>query len=291
MTDDAKKVSDFQQAKELIQHRRDIVAKFHVKGDLEHYDLEHLESRLDASFNFAAGELLNNGRRLVQIKEHEPTGTFLAVLERRGIGVRLAQQLMQIARTYDTPARMKMLGPLGKTKALQLMTELDSDELDALAEGEEVLGATADTYARMTKREMRKHFDDAKAELKAKDQVLERIQQENHRLHRELHRTDDLEFEISVIKRELPTIQENALQIANHALGISRLMGEIMERAPENQISDDLFDKIQYAVGEAVNAVNVLAKNTSMEPLFLSPQEAQARDLVDQELADEEDDS
>jgi len=144
-------------------------------GDGEPYERHRVvgEARFYASG--AAGAMLELGKRLVLIKENEPHGDFLRIVEGElGMSKRSAQLLMAAAIKYLNPrlaARSQALQLLGPTKLFDLMQE-DDGEIAELADGGSVAGLTLDEMAGMTSRELRTALTDARQKLSAKDRVI-----------------------------------------------------------------------------------------------------------------------
>lgn len=127
----------------------------------------------------SAEAMLEAGKRLVILKEHEPHGDFENIVrEQLALPERTAQRMMQSAIKYLSPklqSKAPALALLGKTKMFELMTE-DDDVLAQLADGGTVAGMSLDDIDRMSSRELRKALRDAKADLETKDEVAAKNQ-------------------------------------------------------------------------------------------------------------------
>ena len=144
------------------------------------YDMGYNRERIVQEARFfmgTAGEaMLEAGKRLVLLKEHEPHGKFIEIVEEQlGIPGRTAQQMMQAAVKYlSNPAlsaNAQTFAVLGKSKMFELMT-LDSDTLVELAEGGTVAGLRLDDVDQMSVRELKAMLRDLREDSKAKDGVL-----------------------------------------------------------------------------------------------------------------------
>jgi hypothetical protein len=127
----------------------------------------------------SAEAMLEAGKRLVILKEHEPHGDFENIVrEQLALPERTAQRMMQSAIKYLSP-KLQTTAPalalLGKTKMFELMTE-DDDALAQLADGGTVAGMSLDDIDRMSSRELRKALREAKESLEAKDEVAAKNQ-------------------------------------------------------------------------------------------------------------------
>lgn len=144
------------------------------------YELSYNRDRIVQEARFymgtAAEAMLESGKRLVLLKEHEPHGEFTSIVEDQlGLPLRTAQQMMQAAVKYlSSPAlagNAQTFSLLGKSKMFELMT-LDTDELVELAAGGSVAGLTLDEVDRMSVRELKEMLRDLREDNAAKDGVL-----------------------------------------------------------------------------------------------------------------------
>jgi hypothetical protein len=147
------------------------------------YELAYHRERVvqEAQFYMAnsAEAMLQAGKRLVVLKEHEPHGDFVEILETRlGLSPRVAQKMMQASVKFlDTKAlsnaSTSALLAIGKSKLLELITE-DSEDLAQLADGGTLAGMGLDDIERMTVREVRSALREARAEREADKVLLDR---------------------------------------------------------------------------------------------------------------------
>lgn len=161
-------------------------------GDAIPYDRDRIVHEIRWHLALSAESMLEAGRRLVLLREHEPHGEFLKALESAGVAPRMAQRLMQAALKFgDRPA----LAQVGKSKLLELAV-LDDDQISLLAEGGTVLGLVLDDVDRMTVSELRaKLREERRAAKEAEDVAGRLLQTKNERidaLDQELARRDRL---------------------------------------------------------------------------------------------------
>lgn len=156
----------------MATHSAEIMEKL---GDGLPYEKHRIINETRFYMAQSAEAMLEAGKRLVILKEHEPHGDFETILRNQiGIPERTAQRLMQCAIKYLSPklqAKAPALALLDKTKLFELVTE-DDDDLAALAEGGTIAGLTLDDIDRMSSRELRKALRESKEELQAKEDVL-----------------------------------------------------------------------------------------------------------------------
>lgn len=140
------------------------------------YDCDRIVQEARFFMAQSAEAMLEAGKRLVMLKENEGHGKFLEIVEQQlGLQPRTAQLMMQAAIKYlGTPelaANANVFSHLGKSKLFELMT-LDSDSLVELSEGGSIAGLTLDEVDRMSVRELKEALREARAEGKAKDDLL-----------------------------------------------------------------------------------------------------------------------
>lgn len=157
-------------------------------GDGLPYDKNRLIREVQFYLQQSASAMLEAGRQLIVLKEHEPRGEWLPLLADIGIGKRTAQAMMQAAVKYSGP-KMAALTNLGKTKLIELMVE-DNEDLEALADGGTLAGQTLDDIERMTPSELRKAMRKEREAATIKQQLLQKKDEKINQLDAELARLD-----------------------------------------------------------------------------------------------------
>ncbi len=158
----------------LHEQNREIAERY---GDGLPYDRSRVVSEARFFMAQSAEAMLELGKRLIQIKENEPHGEFVEIVEQRlGINPRTARNMMQAAIKFLAPAvAEKRLAPavlaLGKGKLLELITEPD-EAIEALAEGGTVAGLDLDDIQAMSTRELRAALVEARQTAAAKDRII-----------------------------------------------------------------------------------------------------------------------
>lgn len=140
-------------------------------ADAEPYDRRRTVNECRFYMGQSAEAMLEAGKRLIQLKDHEPHGDFERIVEDDlGLVPRTAQVMMKASLKFMGP---QLAGPkaqtfalLGKSKLFELLTEED-DELAELAEGGTLAGHTFDEIERMSVRELRAALRKAKEDTKA----------------------------------------------------------------------------------------------------------------------------
>ncbi|AVX39785.1 DUF3102 domain-containing protein [Yersinia massiliensis] len=156
----------------MTEHRLEIMQQF---GDGLPYERDRIVHETRFYMAQSAEAMLEAGKRLVILKENEPHGDFIEIVESQlFLPKRTAQVMMQASLKYLSPkleSKAQALALLGKTKLFELMTE-DDDDLVELADGGTVAGMTLDDIDRMTSRELKAALREARETNSAQQRVL-----------------------------------------------------------------------------------------------------------------------
>ncbi|HDR9585239.1 TPA: DUF3102 domain-containing protein [Burkholderia stabilis] len=194
------------------------------------YDVPYERNRVVQEARFYMGQAaeaaLEVGRRLLAIKENEPHGEFVEIVEERlGIPRSTAHRLMQSATKYLLNPKLKdkadQFARLGKAKLFEIMNESD-DDLVELAEGGTLAGLTLDEIECKTHRELKAALREAREELAAKDQLLEDKNKKLDAAKAKLKRVAT-----ALPDEQLTELMREATSIGNNAIGIVR--GEVRQ--------------------------------------------------------------
>lgn len=146
-------------------------------GDGTPYERHRIVGEAQFFLAHGAEAMLEAGKRLIQIKENEPHGEFIEIVERAlGINARAAQRMMAAAVKFLSPklqAKATPVSLLGPSKLFVLMAESD-DDLVELAQGGTLAGATIDDMQRMTRDELRAALRESKQTADAKQAVIDK---------------------------------------------------------------------------------------------------------------------
>ncbi|MBB8026465.1 DUF3102 domain-containing protein [Escherichia coli] len=156
----------------MTQHRMEIMQQF---GDGLLYERDRIVHEARFYMAQSAESMLEAGKRLIILKENEPHGDFVGIVEEQlGLHVRAAQRMMKASLKYLSPKlepKATTLSLLGKAKLFELVAE-DDEDLAELADGGTVAGLTLDDVDRMSVRELRQALREARETNAAQQQVL-----------------------------------------------------------------------------------------------------------------------
>lgn len=158
---------------EVFQAHSQEICELYLDG--QPYDRLRVVNETRFCMAQSAEAMLEAGKRLVVLKEHEGRGDFVRIVEEQlGMNESVARRLMQAAAKFLSPklqGKNQQLLTLGKSKLYELMVE-DDDDLEALADGGTVAGLDLDEVDRMSCRELRKALRKARQDSDAKEQVI-----------------------------------------------------------------------------------------------------------------------
>ncbi|HFP3473896.1 TPA: DUF3102 domain-containing protein [Escherichia coli] len=156
----------------MAQHRVEIMQQF---GDGLPYERDRIVHEARFYMAQSAEAMLEAGKRLIILKENEPHGDFINIVESElSMSKRTAQVIMQASIKYLSPqleSKAQTFALLGKAKLFELMTE-DDENLAELANGGTVAGLTLDDVDRMSVRELRQALREARETNAAQQRVL-----------------------------------------------------------------------------------------------------------------------
>ncbi|HAN3419714.1 TPA: DUF3102 domain-containing protein [Escherichia coli] len=156
----------------MAQHRVEIMQQF---GDGLPYERDRIVHEARFYMAQSAEAMLEAGKRLIILKENEPHGDFINIVESElSMSKRTAQVMMQASIKYLSPqleSKAQTFALLGKAKLFELMTE-DDENLAELADGGTVAGLTLDDVDRMSVRELRQALREAREINAAQQRVL-----------------------------------------------------------------------------------------------------------------------
>ncbi|HAU5654011.1 TPA: DUF3102 domain-containing protein [Citrobacter freundii] len=156
----------------ITEHRLEIMQQF---GEGLPYERDRIVHETRFYMAQSAEAMLEAGKRLIILKENEPHGDFVFIVEEQlGMHVRAAQRMMKASLKYLSPkleSKATTLSLLGKAKLFELVAE-DDEDLAELADGGTVAGLTLDDVDRMSVRELRQSLREARETNAAQQRVL-----------------------------------------------------------------------------------------------------------------------
>lgn len=157
------------------------------------YDRERVTAEVAHYLGQGALSILAAGQRLIQLKEHEPHGEWLGLLERIGIGRATAGNMMRAARKFLDGPNSELVCNLKSPTALYELALMDDEDLAELREGGTIAGATLEDIQRMTPTELRETLRRERQERREREKAQrDRSKNKDDRIRNLEGQTDDL---------------------------------------------------------------------------------------------------
>jgi transcriptional regulator with XRE-family HTH domain len=170
----------------LAEHQQAIMDKY---GEGLPYERERIVHEARFYMAQSAEAMLEAGKRLIILKENEPHGTFMKIVqEQLGLEYRIARKMAQAALKYLSPtleSKVNTFSGLGRSKLYELMLE-DDEDLAELAEGGTIAGLTLDEVDRMSVRELRAALRKDETALKRSQQLVAEKEKQLQQLSQQL---------------------------------------------------------------------------------------------------------
>ncbi|MBI5334711.1 MAG: hypothetical protein HZB72_09045 [Burkholderiales bacterium] len=154
----------------LSEEARAVMAAY----ELPSADPNQLELQIRGFQQTAVEAMFQVGARLMLLRKVTEHGDWLLRLERLGLSDTTARRMVNATLKYADPKkpRSDRLLSLDKSKLIELMV-LDDEQLDVLDQGGQVGQMDLDDVERMSFRELRAELRKARAQVQAKDKVIQ----------------------------------------------------------------------------------------------------------------------
>lgn len=203
----------------------------------------------------SAARLVEMGRLLIVMREHETRETFDRALERCGLTPRFARRAMQVALKLQDRASLQKLGI---SKALELVSE-DDDTLDALQDGGTVAGLKLDDIERMSVRELKGALRMERAERaeekEATDELVARKDERINKLSRRSTRSGARE-QIATLLEDLDRYSVEALTFLKQCHDTIGAINSVYSEAGEA-----IDEEVEQRIESNVESINVWHSN------------------------------
>ena len=207
-----------QDAQLVNQRNQELQTIDNTYSDQLPYDRTRLENEVRFYINQSTDAMLEAGKRLILLKEHEAHGDYLDSLKAVNIEPRTAQNIVKATLKFGD-VKTKTLSHLGKSKLFALMSEPD-EEIEQLLDGGTIAGKTLDDIDRMSVRELKQSLRNEKKkreeEAEATEKLLEQKDKKINRLDKKLMKAEQRSLlwdeRAREIQIEVTTVGVDALQ-------------------------------------------------------------------------------
>lgn len=260
----AEEAANLQLITEREQHLEMIDASY--GGNLP-YDRSRMVNECQFYLETSSHAMLEAGKRLVLLKEHEAHGDFLSALDQIGLAPRPAQRMMQAAIKFSNP-NARPVAHLGQTKLLELMVE-DDEDIAELAEGGTIAGLTLDDMESMSAKQLRSELrkSRAKAEREAtanekliakKDETINKYARDSERVHEWPEIVTSLSLDVTLA----------AGKCVEHIAALRKLVNTVLEEAGEHNLTDGQIAAIVNPFNDLID--NVSEHNAELTAEFMA---------------------
>lgn len=254
--------------------------------EIEPYDARRIIGECRALMSQSAEAMLEAGKRLIELKKHEPHGEFERILlDDLHLEPRVARRMMSAAIKFSVPTlevKRTTLSVLGKSKLFELMTE-DEEDLAELADGGTLAGKTLDEIDRMSVRELkaalRKAKEDARQE---KENLAADLEASRKRIAKKDERINELEDQLENRKSAPPDPMAEASKyvIDLHSAAVRavsiistdiRARGLAVLDAHTGNLADHGRLHVAQALGQIISAARAVAADLAILPAENTP--------------------
>jgi hypothetical protein len=226
----------------------------------ESYDFNLSLNAIEVHARQAQYSFLEIGRhlRLMQVAEGSE---FRNKIEAAGISVSYAYRMISLHQRLDGP-RAK-LAMIGVSKAIELLREDDTD-LEALADGGVLHGATLDDVEKMTSRELREHLRKARAALSDQKATTDALVTKRDERIRKLQKIVDLGDKYPAIDKAEEYAHDIGRAVAALTAAVATIearMSSYLELTKDHEMPADLSEQLTGMVRHAAacgNRIQVL---------------------------------
>lgn len=249
-------------------------------GDIIPYQRDRVIQETRFLLNQSAEAMLEAGKRLIQLKEHEPHGSYLEALEMIGVDRFAAAKMMKAALKFSNVRSNAHLMSFGKTKLIELAV-LDDEEIQELSEGGTVRGVQPDEISCMSVRELRAALRKAKSDRdKEIAELRESLEAKSKLIAAKNEKIDELSTKLD--KRQYAEPEDNTsryvLDLQNEALAIAvKIQTSLMARivavldAHEAERQEHARLLVAQALGQIVSMARTVGKDVDVLPTEDAP--------------------
>lgn len=230
-------------------------------GDNLPYDPGRLVGEVRFYLHQGVMAMLEAGRRLILLKEHEAHGNFMTCLEQIGISHEVARNMMRSAHKFlngSGEPKSKLVWNLDSITKVYELAMMDDEDLSALEEGGTLAGKTLDDIQRMSPTELRtllrKEREERRAEAVAQSEILAKKNERIDELEKANHKLASpysWEPEVERLSVEIDQVWMKGAQMRDM---IAHITGRIREAqdAEWNGAQYRLTEKLRSTVAEVL---------------------------------------
>lgn len=269
-TDQIDLISGKTQAEMREERTQQLMEIQKIYGDNLPYDRTRITNETKFYMSQSAEAMLEAGKRLVLLKEHEEHGNFIKILDQElGLPPRTAQAMMQASVKFLKleDSKRQTFADLGRSKLFALMSQ-DDEKLEALAEGGTVAGLTLNEVDKMSVRELKKALKEAKEDQDAvrkissdKDKKINELAEKLEKAEaKKKKEVEKIKLEESETDRLIKSYKITLADITAEILANNTRLQQLYTKAIENAMPDSFFLDMAREVISIQENLNIIAE-------------------------------
>ena len=214
-----------------VQSEQELSADRQFGREGEVFELGTVETKVLQLQQIAGQSILEIGRLLCWTKARVGHGEFANTLKRIGISHGTANAYMKVYGSLSKKPNSQPVTNLGVSKALELVRNYEHEEIEALANGEEIDGHTLDEFSQMSRSELKttlkRERESNKKEIEATRKQADTLQKRNAQLAQQIENSEsgaDGGWEYTA--QHLTQMREFCIRINADAINLQRMTQE-----------------------------------------------------------------
>ncbi|ENB4166279.1 TPA: DUF3102 domain-containing protein [Stenotrophomonas maltophilia] len=249
----------------LGEHQSEVVDQF---GDGLPWHPDHYENAIRGELRRGCEAFLRAGRYLVVARECAGHGEWQGMLERLNIEPRQAQRMMEAARRVvalpnASTSTHLLAAAKSESKIIELLS-LPEEQFVELAEKGETEGLSLDDVESMTVRELRAAIRDARGDLEARDQRINKLSEDLTKEHEKTLKAQRRwkaatpDEQLVTLKQSVTEAEQNVLAaIGSPNSGLRASIQALADFACDNHVEEDAALFLSDVIGRLLTSVRI----------------------------------
>ncbi|ASK91072.1 DUF3102 domain-containing protein [Xanthomonas campestris pv. trichodesmae] len=255
-----------QQLEVVRERQTKLVEQF---GDGLPWHPDHYEAAIRGELRRGCEAFLRAGRYLVVARECALHGEWQGMLERLGMEPRQAQRMMEAARRIAalpnaSTSTHLLAAAKSESKVIELLS-LPEDQFAELAEHGETGDLSLEEVEQMTVRELRAAVREARADLDAKDQRINKLSDDLNKEHEKTvkaqrrWKTATPDEQLTILKQAVNEAEQNVLAaLGGEKSGLRGAVRALASHASDNSQDNDAAVFLSDMIGRLLNATRLV---------------------------------
>ncbi|AMV00308.1 hypothetical protein [Xanthomonas citri] len=255
-----------QQLEVLHERQTKLVEQF---GDGLPWHPDHYEAAIRGELRRGCEAFLRAGRYLVVARECALHGEWQSMLDRLGMEPRQAQRMMEAARRIAalpnaSTSTHLLAAAKSESKVIELLS-LPEEQFAELAEHGETGDLSLEEVQQMTVRELRAAVREARADLDAKDQRINKLSDDLNKEHEKTIKAQRRwkaatpDEQLTILKQAVNEAEQNVLAaLGGEKSGLRGAVRALASHASDNSQDQDAAVFLSDMIGRLLNATRLV---------------------------------